>query len=81
MLFIKQTYLLFRLKKVRGVFNNADKLVSKIRYDHRIRKQIKEPLAINIFSSDGKSTMQLNGEFVFFQVLIDCLLRLKPNEK
>jgi len=55
-------------------------LISKIRCDHRIRKRIKEPLVINSFSSDGKSTTQLKGQFVFFQVLIDCLLELKPNE-
>jgi len=65
---------------VRGVFHNIDELNSKIRYDHRIQKQIKEPLAVNIFSSDGKSTTQIDGHFVFFQVIINCLLRLKPNE-
>ena len=55
-------------------------MISKIRYDHRIRKQINEPLEINMFSSVGQSTTQLNGRFVFYQVLIDCLLRLKPHE-
>ena len=43
-------------------------------------------MSINIFttSSDaGQSTTDLNGQFVFSQVLIDCLLRLKytPEDK
>jgi tetratricopeptide (TPR) repeat protein len=40
-------------------------------------------LSINIFStstSGGQSTTGLNGQFVFSQVLIDCLLRLKYNQ-
>lgn len=80
MLFTKQNCSLSRLRKIRGVFNNADELTSKIRYDHRIRKQMKEPLVFDIFASDGESTTQINGKFVFFQVIIDCLLRLKSNE-
>ena len=32
-------------------------------------------------SDAGKSTTGINGQFVFSQVLIDCLLRLKSDEK
>lgn len=56
---------------------SLDELVSKITEDHRIEKKIEEPLAFNIFSTGGQSTTGLNGKFVFSQVLIDCLLRLK----
>jgi tetratricopeptide (TPR) repeat protein len=38
-----------------------------------------EPLSINMFTT-GKSTTEINGQFVFFQVLIDCLLRLKSTD-
>ncbi|CAF3016149.1 unnamed protein product [Rotaria sp. Silwood2] len=43
-----------------------------------------EPLSINMFTTSvdaGKSTTGINGLFAFSQSLIDCLLRLKPNEK
>jgi tetratricopeptide (TPR) repeat protein len=42
-----------------------------------------QPLLINIFSTNdsaGKSTTGLNGQFVYSQLLIDCLLRMKSNE-
>jgi len=57
-----------------------DELISRITADYKIQKKVEEPLSINIFTtniSGGKSTTGLNGQFVFSQVLIDCLLRLK----
>jgi tetratricopeptide (TPR) repeat protein len=42
-----------------------------------------QPLLINTFSTSdnaGKSTTGLNGQFVYSQLLIDCLLRMKSNE-
>jgi tetratricopeptide (TPR) repeat protein len=50
--------------------------------DHKVLKKVEEPLSINIFTTSGgagKSTAGVNGQFVFSQVLIDCLLRLKTN--
>jgi tetratricopeptide (TPR) repeat protein len=44
---------------------------------------VQEPLSINIFSTSddaGTSTTGLNGQFVYSQLLIDCLLRMKTNE-
>ncbi|CAF3876545.1 unnamed protein product [Rotaria sp. Silwood1] len=44
---------------------------------------MEEPLWINILfatSDTGKSTTGINGQFVFSQLLIDCLLRLQSNE-
>ena len=52
-----------------------DELISRIKADHKIQKKLEEPLSINFFA--GTSTAGVNGEFVFFQVLIDCLLRLR----
>jgi len=62
-----------------------DELISRIKSDHKIQKEVEEPLpAFNIFKTGaaggGKSTMGVNGEFVFSQVLIDCLLRLTTTE-
>ncbi|CAF4702692.1 unnamed protein product, partial [Rotaria socialis] len=48
--------------------------------DHRIQKIVEEPLSINIFTTGGSSTTGVNGQFVFSQILIDCLLRLKTTK-
>ncbi|CAF3158929.1 unnamed protein product [Rotaria sp. Silwood2] len=69
--------------KVRAVVVELDELVSRIKADHKIQKMVEEPLSINIFTTGGgagNSTMGLNGEFVFSQVLIDCLIRLRYTE-
>lgn len=47
-----------------------------------MQKIVDEPLPIDIFATStdpGQSTMGLFGQFVFSQVLIDCILRLKPS--
>ncbi|CAM4840345.1 unnamed protein product, partial [Rotaria magnacalcarata] len=69
-----------KFAKVKAVVVELDELVSRIKADHKIQKMVEEPLSINIFTSStdaGKSTTHLNGQFVFSQLLIDCLLRLK----
>ncbi|CAF2828174.1 unnamed protein product [Rotaria sp. Silwood2] len=66
--------------KVKAVIVELEDLICRITADHKIQKKVEEPLSINIFSTNadaGKSTTGLNGQFVFYQVLIDCLLRLK----
>ncbi|CAF1071241.1 unnamed protein product [Rotaria sp. Silwood1] len=73
-----------RYPKVKAVAAELDELISQIKKDHKIQKTIEESLSINYFtrnSDPGKSTADLNGKFVFSQVLIDCLLRLKTNKK
>jgi tetratricopeptide (TPR) repeat protein len=59
-----------------------DELVNKIKCDQakRIVIEIDEPLSINIFntsSSKDHSTMELNGQFVHSQLLIDVLIRMR----
>ncbi|CAF3856915.1 unnamed protein product [Rotaria sp. Silwood1] len=69
-----------KFAKVKAVVVELDELISRIKADHKIQKMVEEPLSINIFTTGagaGKSTTGLNGQFVFSQVLIDCLLRLK----
>ncbi|CAF4989686.1 unnamed protein product, partial [Rotaria socialis] len=72
-----------KFAKVKGVEIDLDKLVSRIKTDHKIQKKVEEPLSINIFTASadsGTSTMEVNGEFVFSQILINCLLRLKSTQ-
>ncbi|CAF1000781.1 unnamed protein product [Adineta steineri] len=73
----------YKFSKIKSVVVDLDELVSQITTDHKIQKKVEEPLSINIFTTNvgaGKSTTGVNGEFVFFQILIDCLLRLKSTE-
>ncbi|CAF3426856.1 unnamed protein product, partial [Rotaria sp. Silwood2] len=68
---------------VKAVVVELDELVSRIKGDHKIQKIVEEPLSLNTFTTDsgaGKSTNTVNGKFVFSQVLIDCLLRLKSTQ-
>ncbi|CAF1349105.1 unnamed protein product [Rotaria sp. Silwood1] len=73
-----------KFTKVKAVVSELNELISQIRRDHKIQKIIEEPLSINYFttsdSDSGKSTADVNGKFVFSQLLIDCLLRLKSTE-
>ncbi|CAF2977620.1 unnamed protein product [Rotaria sp. Silwood2] len=66
--------------KIKAVVVELDELVSRIKADYKIQKSVEEPFSINTFtigSGAGTSTTGVNGQFVFSQVLIDCLLRLK----
>ena len=68
---------------MKAVVVEVDELISRISEDHKIQKKVEEPLSINIFTtsdSANKSTIGINGRFVFSQVLIDCLLRLKSSQ-
>ncbi|CAF1221230.1 unnamed protein product [Adineta steineri] len=69
--------------KLKGIHVEMDELVLQIREDHKNRRKIEEPVWMNMFTTvndAGKSTTGINGQFVFSQLLLDCLLRLKPNE-
>ncbi|CAF1113659.1 unnamed protein product [Adineta steineri] len=72
-----------KFTKVKSVVVDLDELVCQITADHKIQKKVEEPLSINIFTTNvdaGKSTTGVNGQFVFSQILVDCLLRLKSTE-
>ncbi|CAF1181927.1 unnamed protein product [Adineta steineri] len=73
----------FQFTKIKSVVVDLDELVSQITTDHKIQKKVEEPLSINIFTTNvgvGKSTTGVNGQFVFSQILVDCLLQLKSTE-
>ncbi|CAF0805933.1 unnamed protein product [Adineta steineri] len=73
----------YKFAKIKSVVVDLNELVSQITTDHKIQKKVEEPLSINIFTTNvgtGKSTTGVNGQFVFSQVLVDCLLRLKSTD-
>ena len=65
---------------MKAVVVELDELISRIKADHEFQKKIQEPLSFNNIYSSYKSTKEVDGDFVFSQVLIDCLLRLKFTE-
>ena len=68
---------------MKAVVDDLDELVDKIAEDYNIQKKVNEPLPIDIFTTSagaGETTMGVNGQFVFSQVLFDCLFRLKYNQ-
>jgi hypothetical protein len=44
-----------------------------------VQTKLQTALSISFFDYDGKSTGEINDKFMFYQVLLDCLLRLKYN--
>ena len=61
--------------KVKSGPIQTNEIISQIKFE--------EPLTVNTFSTDtnmGMSTTGLNGNFVYYQLLIDCLLRMKTNQ-
>ena len=67
---------------MRGVFTGLNDLAKQFQSDLRKRTESKvdEPLPVKFSRSNNmndKSTMELNGEFVYNQLLVDCLVRMK----
>ncbi|CAF1216028.1 unnamed protein product [Rotaria sp. Silwood1] len=74
--------------KIKGIITELNDLLNQIQLDHfkRIENKVDEPFIINIskFNNNNnniidKSTKELNGEFLYSQLLMDCLLRMKSN--
>ncbi|CAF4790259.1 unnamed protein product [Rotaria sp. Silwood1] len=71
--------------KFRGMRTKLNELANLIQLDckKRSRYECDESLSINIFSSNidqEVSTVELSGQFIHSQLLIDCLLRMKSTE-
>ncbi|CAF3717048.1 unnamed protein product [Rotaria sp. Silwood1] len=66
-----------KFSKVKAVVDDSNELISRIEVDHKTQKMVEESMTINFFTDADKSMTGLNGKFVFSQILIDCLLRLK----
>ncbi|CAF4911822.1 unnamed protein product, partial [Rotaria sp. Silwood1] len=65
---------------VKAVVTEFDRIISHLKADYKVQQVIEQPLSINIYTS-GKSTGDVNGKFVFSQVLMECLLRLRSSEE
>jgi tetratricopeptide (TPR) repeat protein len=70
---------------VKGVFIRLDDLIHQIQVDQTQRQnnQADEKLAVSIFISShnqGQLSTEINGQFIHFQHLIDCLLRMESSE-
>ncbi len=69
---------------MKSVVTEFDQLIEEIKKDQKIRMKIEEPLSIDVFNinhnNDDKSTTDLNGKFIYFQLLVDCIRRIKPNQ-
>ncbi|CAF0943435.1 unnamed protein product [Rotaria sordida] len=70
-----------KFSKIKAVEDDVDKLITQIEHDHKTRKILEESVSHEFFTVADKSTIGLNGKFVFLQVLIDCLLQLKATQK
>ncbi|CAF1458530.1 unnamed protein product [Adineta steineri] len=73
---------IIKFTKIKAATIKFDELIAQIRLDQKKRMKDEQPLLINIFSTSenaGKSTTGLNGQFVYNQLLIDCLLRMRPS--
>ncbi|CAF3759215.1 unnamed protein product [Adineta steineri] len=69
--------------KLKTVRTGLKKLISQINEDYARQKRIHESESSKLFvriNDAGKSTTSINGQFVFSQLLINCLLRLTSNE-
>ncbi|CAF5056602.1 unnamed protein product, partial [Rotaria magnacalcarata] len=55
-----------------------DELINVIRADQKRRGRIEEPIAMNILD---RTSTELNGEFLHYRLLVDALIRMKPNEQ
>ena len=69
---------------MRGVLTTLDELAKQFHADLRKRTEnrVDDPLVMKFSRSSNltdQSTLELNGEFVYNQLLIDCLVRLKSN--
>ena len=63
---------------MKGVFTQILDLVNRIQSARQRRKKGDEPF---VFTVQGQSTNELNGEFVHSQIFIDVLLRIKPTQE
>jgi tetratricopeptide (TPR) repeat protein len=74
-----------KYSKVKGVVKELDTLLEQIKanYNRQSPNRIDKSAVFNVFnmgSSPEQSTTGLNGQFISSQLLVDCLLRIRPTE-
>ncbi|CAF1270735.1 unnamed protein product [Adineta ricciae] len=69
-----------RLENVRVVLSDINELIVQIKADQNKRNKIEEPLSIsvlnNINEQEEKSSLDINGTYLHYQLLIDVLMRM-----
>ncbi|CAF3330304.1 unnamed protein product, partial [Rotaria socialis] len=75
-----------KFPKVKAVVVKLDKLISRIKADHKIQHVVDKPSSVESFASDTYDNKMISGpnaKFIGSQVMIDCLLRVKftPKDK
>ncbi|UJR19425.1 hypothetical protein I4U23_022555 [Adineta vaga] len=73
-----------KFTKIKAFNVQFNELIAQMRLDQRKRIKNEQPLLISIFSTSenaDQSTTGLNGQFVYNQLLTDCLLRMKSTEQ
>ncbi|CAF3333543.1 unnamed protein product [Rotaria socialis] len=66
------------IDQVKAVCTKLDELLEVIRFDQRHRGRHEETIAMDILD---RSATELNGNFLHDGLLIDVLIRMKPNEQ
>ncbi|CAF1465795.1 unnamed protein product [Adineta steineri] len=73
-----------KFTKIRAIVTTLNDLIQQIKVDRKKReKQFKEPLPVSIFNSvsnEERSSTNMNGGFLHFQLLVNGLLRLRYNQ-
>ncbi|CAF1484287.1 unnamed protein product [Adineta ricciae] len=65
--------------KIRGIFLRVNELIKKLLFDYNERdRSTNDDISFDIFN--GHSTNELNGAFIYSQLLINCLTRLQSND-
>ncbi|CAF0736600.1 unnamed protein product [Adineta steineri] len=59
---------------------NLDELISEIKKNFKIQRKLEESFSINGYSLHNQSRTRLNIPFLFSQIFLDSLLKLKSNE-
>ncbi|CAF0765907.1 unnamed protein product [Rotaria sordida] len=70
--------------KIRAITNQFDEILVRIEVDQKIRMKIEEPLTIKPLNVDDEmnlSTAKLDESSIYFQILIDILLRIRSNSE
>lgn len=61
---------------------HADRIIPTVRFGQRIVQESAESSSDEFFISNAEnSTESVESKFIFSQALMDCILRMKPNEK
>ncbi|CAF3995019.1 unnamed protein product [Rotaria sordida] len=72
-----------QFNKIKGVIVKLDDLIHQITVDQKDRGKQEEPMSMNIYNVRGNadtSTTELNGHFIHSLLLIDVLIKMKPND-